>query len=151
VTGAVNYADFKPKHPRWVEQFPAPDMNEESVSLGFYQRKGEHAPLRAMLSVDLYDRSEDPLAGHWLHISVSRPNRLPSWSDLVLVREEFGYGDQMFIQLIPPVSAWMNLHSYCLHMLHRLDGLTVPDILWKGRGDGQNYRRAGVLTGRRVT
>lgn len=89
--------------------------------------------------------------GHWLHLSVSRTSRLPTWGDLVCARDELGYGDRVFVQLVPPRRAWMNLHSYCLHLQHRLDADTVPPCIWEGVGDGANYRREGALFGKKVT
>lgn len=152
----MNYADLMPRHPRWLRarDVPGVDMvGPDAVNLGRYVRKG-HDPLRAMLTVDLFDGvgSSWPEAGHWLHLSVSRANRLPSWADLVLVRDEFGFADRLFVQLLPPASAWLNDHSYVLHLLHRLDAETCPRVLWDQQGaTGENYRREGALVGRRVT
>jgi hypothetical protein len=152
----MNYADLMPKHPRWSRARDAAGvdyMGPDAADLGRWVRKG-HDPLRAMLSVDLFDGVGSPHAeaGHWLHLSVSRANRLPSWADLVLVRDEFGFADRVFVQLLPPASAWLNAHSYVLHLFHRLDAATVPRILWDQEGaTGEGYRAEGTLLGRRTT
>lgn len=150
----MNYAELAPQHPMWMRAQSAP-VGPDAVDLGRYVRKGQqHNPLRAMLTVDLFDGVESPHveAGHWLHLSVSRRSCLPNWADLVLVRDEFGFADRMFVQLLPPASAWLNVHSYVLHLFHRLDAETCPRVLWDQEGcDGENYRREGALIGRKVT
>lgn len=117
------------------------------MDLGFYTRMSDGLdPLNAMVTVDLLNTFEQG-AGVWLHMSVSRKTRLPTWDDLVLAREELGFKDLLFIQLLPPTRAWLNVHSYCLHLLHRLDAEVVPRMLWDQEGaDGENYRKPGSMT-----
>ena len=118
---------------------------------GRYWAQSDPNRLRAMVTVDLLDVA-DGTAGHWLHLSVTRANRLPTWGDLVLVRDELGFADRVFVQLLPPARAWLNVHSYCLHLFHRLDAEVVPQALWDQEGaTGEGYRREGTLVGRRVT
>jgi hypothetical protein len=99
---------------RWtrIETHPQVVAQPYVVGLGTYlqpQRDG----LRAIVTLDLAD---DLGAGNWLHLSVSRERRLPTWGGL-------------------------NVHPYCLHLLHRLDGDAVPRLLWEGQegGDGSRY------------
>lgn len=149
----MNYIELLPKHPLWRRAAGSPfRLEPNAVDLGAWSRQdNDRNPLRALVSIDLYDAHESR-AGHWLHISVSRRNRLPTWGDLVLVRDELGYGDRCFVQLLPPRRAWLNIHSYCLHLVHRLDAPTVPEILWDQEGaDGSNYRDQGAVVGRKVT
>lgn len=146
----LNYGELLPKHPLW-KRFPSPfARNPDAVDLGAWMRQdNDRHSLRALLSVDLLDGAG---GGHWLHLSVSRANRLPTWADLVLVRDELGFGERVFVQLLPPRRAWLNFHSYVLHLMHRLDGPTVPEVLWNQEGcDGANYRREGAVLGRKVT
>lgn len=148
-----NYRELIPIHPRW-HRYPSPFAFEpNAVDLGYWiRRDAARNSLRAMVSVDLYTPAYSADAGHWLHLSVSRATRLPTWADLVLARDELGYGDRSFVQLLPPRRAWLNIHSYCLHLVCRLDAPTVPEILWNQEGaNGENYRAAGSQAGRRVT
>lgn len=93
-------------------------------------------PLRAMVSIDDYGHED----GNWLHISISRASRLPSWADLVTARDELGYRDWFFMQMLPPARNWLNVHKYTMHLLSRLDRETVPRVLWTQDGaDGSAY------------
>lgn len=96
------------------------------ISLGTYlqpQRDG----LRVIATVDL---ASDMGAGNWLHLSVSRARRMPTWGDLVTTRDALGYEDVYFLQQLPPRRCWLNVHPFCLHLLHRIDQDAVPRLLW---------------------
>lgn len=68
----------------------------------------------------------------WLHVSCSKPNRLPDWDDLVLVKETFIGRERMAIQVIPPRSKYVNDHPYVLHLWCCLDGDPAPDFRQDG-------------------
>jgi len=78
---------------------------------------------KAILSLDDYEQD-----GKWLHLSVSRLGRLPTWNELKGAKELF-LGDRLAIQLLPPKSHWISI-SECLHLFHRLDADTVPPGIW---------------------
>lgn len=120
------------------------DGNDLLINFGaFVQPKSD--PLRALVSVDLYEL-DGVMDGHWLHLSISRERRLPTWADLCTARDQLGYTDRLFVQLLPPASAWLNMHSYCLHLWSRLDAVTVPDAVWNQVGcDGERYGKKGAL------
>lgn len=104
----------------------------DAIALGTFVQPCRD-PLRMIITVDLMDRSQ---AGHWLHLSVSRERRLPTWGDLVAARDAAGYGDRFFVQLVPPASHWLNRHPYTLHLFHRLDQETIPRPVWDQQGVG---------------
>jgi len=111
--------------------------NPYQVDLGAWIQPGAD-PVRTIVTVDL---GADSGAGDWLHISVSRKTRLPSWPDLLTARDELGYGDLYFLQQLPPKRYWLNDHQYCLHLMHRLDQDAVPRLLWAYQvgATGENY------------
>lgn len=69
--------------------------------------------------------------GVWLHISLSRPNKLPSWADVREVKDLFIGRDRCAIHMVPPEEFWLNFHPYTLHLFTRLDGPTVPPALYE--------------------
>lgn len=69
----------------------------------------------------------------WLHVSASRARRLPSWGDMRHVKAVFLGDEVTAIQVFVPKSQWVNLHPYCLHLWHCLDGDPLPDFT---RGSG---------------
>jgi hypothetical protein len=68
----------------------------------------------------------------WCHASIARPDRMPSYDDLVdLHRWVFGagYAYQCFV----PPSDHINIHAHALHLWGRADGARVlPDFGWAG-------------------
>lgn len=64
----------------------------------------------------------------WLHVSVSRTNRLPSHSDLKYVKRHWIGEDKQAIQIFPKKTEHINIHPFCLHLFHCLDGDGLPDF-----------------------
>lgn len=58
----------------------------------------------------------------WLHVSLSRADRLPSYADLKYVKEVFIAKDKWAAQLFPPVNEHVNIHQFCLHLWVPLTG-----------------------------
>lgn len=67
----------------------------------------------------------------WLHLSVSRQSRVPSYDDLCLVKRVF-IGDRKAIQVFPPKAEHVNIHNYCLHLWACLDADSLPDFRVNG-------------------
>lgn len=58
----------------------------------------------------------------WLHVSVSRPNRLPSYSDMARVKAHFIGPDATAYSVWLPESLHVNIHPNCLHLWSPLEG-----------------------------
>lgn len=52
----------------------------------------------------------------WDHVSVSLPDRCPTWDDMEYVRKLFFKPDETVMQLHVPESDHINNHPYCLHL-----------------------------------
>lgn len=65
----------------------------------------------------------------WLHVSVAHQSRMPSWQELVDVKEWlFGF-DRYAAQIVPPRSEYVNKHPFCLHLFTPADGpWPLPDF-----------------------
>lgn len=75
------------------------------------------------------------LSGHresdgrrWLHVSCSRPSRLPSWEDLKIVKETFIGQDRYAVQVLPPTWAYVNIGPFVLHLFSCVDGHPLPEF-----------------------
>lgn len=68
----------------------------------------------------------------WVHVSVARPERMPSWEDLVFAKEFILGRETTALQVIPPRSRYVNQHPYCLHVWHCVDGDVTPDFTHGG-------------------
>lgn len=58
----------------------------------------------------------------WDHVSVSLPNRCPSWGEMDHVKRLFFQEDETVMQLHVPPTDKINKHNFCLH-------------LWRPRGE----------------
>lgn len=52
----------------------------------------------------------------WDHVSVSLPDRCPTWEEMERVKRAFFRSDETAMQLHVPPSDHKNLHPYCLHI-----------------------------------
>jgi hypothetical protein len=52
----------------------------------------------------------------WDHVSVSTPNRLPTWTEMEHVKRLFWKPDAVVMQLHVAEKDHINLHPYCLHL-----------------------------------
>jgi hypothetical protein len=64
----------------------------------------------------------------WQHLSISYWDRLPSYADLVMVKRLWMGNDTTALQVFPPASRWVNVHSWCLHLWRCLSEDVVPDF-----------------------
>lgn len=61
-------------------------------------------------------------AREWLHVSVSRKDRLPSYDDMKHVKEVVIGNDRWAAMFLPPVALHVNIHQFCLHWYSPLTG-----------------------------
>lgn len=61
----------------------------------------------------------------WDHVSVSLPNRCPTWEEMQWVRDCFFRDDEWVVQYSPPRVTHVNCHPFCLH-LWRPQGEAFP-------------------------
>lgn len=50
------------------------------------------------------------------HVSVSLPDRIPSWDEMCFIKNMFFDEEEVCIQIHPRKSQYINLHSNCLHL-----------------------------------
>jgi len=85
--------------------------------------------LRVIISTAPFDDGRE-----WMHVSVSREDRLPSWDDLKFVKATFVAADRAAYQVLPPTAKHINIHPFCLHLWVALTGSEpLPDFT--GGGD----------------
>lgn len=61
----------------------------------------------------------------WEHVSVSLPNRCPTWEEMCSIKALFWDDDDTVVQYHAPRSDWVNNHQFCLHMWRPV-GVDVP-------------------------
>ena len=63
--------------------------------------------------------------GGWEHVSVSRPDRRPTWAEMCEVKALFWPDDEWVMQYHPARAEYVNAHPFCLH-LWRPIGVAFP-------------------------
>lgn len=88
----------------------------------------------------------------WEHVSVSMPDRCPTWEDMDFVKNLFWDPEDAVMQLHPPRSMHVNNHPYCLHLWRPIDAFIPLPPEWlvgvKAAGDlskASPAERASVL------
>lgn len=60
--------------------------------------------------------------GGWDHVSVSLPDRCPTWEEMNYVKRLFFEDDECAVQYHPPVKDHISVHPFCLHMWRKQSG-----------------------------
>ena len=101
--------------------------NEGMHGLFFIPNHSAHHPPLKVISSGCGDGTNRE------HVSVSLPNRTPSWEEMCKIKDLFWGEEETVIQFHPPRSEYVNNHPYCLH-------------LWKKEGENMETPPS-ILTG----
>ena len=108
--GIPNMTQLRDMQPPRLRR-PVPDdwtpLASPAPALGWIHPDG----VKVLLSTD---RIAD--GSWWLHVSLSRADRLPSWDEIRLVKDLFVGRNRAAVQVLPPDRDYVNLHRYCLHL-----------------------------------
>ncbi|BAS55289.1 hypothetical protein NIES2135_54380 [Leptolyngbya boryana NIES-2135] len=64
----------------------------------------------------------------WYHVSFSRGDRIPDYEDRALIKRLWFGDDKWAFELLPEASNHVNIHPYCLHLWHCLEGRPFPEF-----------------------
>jgi hypothetical protein len=64
----------------------------------------------------------------WLHVSLSREDRIPSYEDIKVTKRTFVGDDHEAYQVFPPVERHVNINPNVLHLFCWPDGPVLPDF-----------------------
>lgn len=78
-----------------------------------YMRAWEYNGLYIIASAGEYEDGKE-----WLHVSVSRKSRVPSYDELTRIKREFIGEDKKAVFVLPEKENHVNIHSYCLHLFY---------------------------------
>lgn len=84
--------------------------------------------LRVLVEVELQSDRDLSASHMWVHLSVSRENRLPTYADVFEVKTLFLGDERKAIQVFPPRGEHYNEHPFCLHFWAPLDNDPLPDF-----------------------
>lgn len=57
----------------------------------------------------------------WDHVSVSLPNRTPTWAEMCYIKDIFFDPNETVVQFHPTHEAYINHHPNCLHLWKKID------------------------------
>lgn len=109
-----------------VPGMPVPDPSVEGAFVAKSPIDG--GDLRIIASTDL----------GWDHVSVSRKNRPPNWTEMSYVKRLCFRDHETAMQLHVPVSDHIDIHPYCLHLWRPHDReipRPPPEMVGIKRGD----------------
>lgn len=64
----------------------------------------------------------------WVHLSVSHRDRIPTWAELLHVKEVVLGDERAAVQVLPRKSEYVNINPRVLHLWHCVDGDPTPDF-----------------------
>ena len=64
----------------------------------------------------------------WMHVSMSRRFRLPSYEDMTEVKDIFIGKTRQALQIFSRADRHVNIHPYCLHLWCAVEGDGLPDF-----------------------
>ena len=72
----------------------------------------------------------------WEHLSISQPNKTPTWDVMCRVKDIFWRGDEACVEYHPKEEDYVNMHEHCLHIWRPyLDELPTPPPIMVGFTD----------------
>ena len=90
----------------------------------------------------------------WEHLSVSMPNKTPSWEQMCMMKDIFWGEDEVCVEYHPKKSEYVNNHPHCLHIWkpREQEIPTPPSILvgFRSEEEKQAFLLMAGLTGLRV-
>lgn len=70
----------------------------------------------------------------WEHVSVSLPNRCPTWEEMCFIKSVFWDESDCVVQYHPSKEHYVNNHPYCLHLWRPIDqALAIPASYMVGK------------------
>ena len=96
--------------PHKIDPTP-PGYRYEGDSFGASAFLNKGQGLLVLVSMSTMENGEK-----FLHVSVSRRSRLPSWDDLKRVKAAFIGEEREAVHVLPKASDYINLHPYCMHL-----------------------------------
>lgn len=64
----------------------------------------------------------------WLHVSFAHPKRIPDYDEIQKIKKHFIGENKYAIMVFPEKDKHVNIHPYCLHLWHCVDGHPLPEF-----------------------
>ncbi len=111
---------------RVPEKYRSPQYSSEkdgNNGVFFIPRFGLNSPLKVIVSDGM----------GWEHVSVSLPDRCPTWDEMCRIKDLFWDEQEVVMQLHPAKSEYVNNVSNCLHLWKPInEKIPLPDSIMVG-------------------
>lgn len=84
-----------------------------------YPRMDVFVLANGLRAIGSTDRCEQGI--RWRHLSLSLPDRYPTWDELKQARYQFFDETVEVLQFFPPRDEYVNKHPFCFHLWARCD------------------------------
>jgi hypothetical protein len=101
------------------------DGHDDHVGFFYLKIKTHKKPLKVVASRFRENSPESESNPPWNHVSVSLPNRTPTWMEMSYVKSLFFNPDEVAMQLHVAESDHVSNHDYCLHIWQPVNA-TIP-------------------------
>ena len=95
-------------------------LDKKRISIPGFELVGKHCGIFNINYEGTYFRVIASIDGEgentWEHVSVSHPQRTPSWDVMCKMKDLFFDDEEKVIQFHPKKSQYVNFHEHCLHM-----------------------------------
>lgn len=111
------------------------DELEPRVLPAEWRKFGDFANARHFLSRDklkVFQEVEFIDGAHWLHVSFSRPDKIPTYFDMTRVKALFVGRKRKAVQVLPAEEEHVNDNTNVLHLFSPLDADPLPDFRYGG-------------------
>lgn len=83
--------------------------------------------------------------GGWDHVSVSFPNRTPTWKEMCAVKDLFFDDEEVVMQLHPAKSQYVNFHPFTLHLWRPQNAEERAALAERHEDDGADWPTPGPI------
>lgn len=107
----IKDAAYFPKPQAIYKELPiAPAFGAHAAE---YMRAWSYNGLQIIATAAVMDDGRE-----WLHVSVSRKSRLPSYEEMTRIKRDFIGDDKKAISVLPEKKYHVNIHENCLHLFY---------------------------------
>ena len=114
----------------WPRVLPVGWNETQAMCLNWRAYEGHG--LKVIVEIELHENTFEGASiargGHWMHVSFSRPTRVPNYAETKAVKALFIGHDRKAIMIFPAEGEHVNIHPHCLHLFSPLDADPLPDF-----------------------
>lgn len=105
---------------KYRKDHPLMGSSEKGASYGYFTVPVGDVVLDVISSGSFYQGND------WEHVSVSLPDRCPTWAEMCVVKDLFWKESETVIQFHPRKNSYKNYHEFCLHLWRHKSGHELP-------------------------